>query len=183
MKNNLRYGRSIKSNLFELHRSLSYRNAYNIFIERTPSSHWSFFSYASLALHDGIFSHAMKVLDKHRDTVSFFYLYKCNSELIENELLLVDVKMEEIELISDKLNKIRNKTHFHIDKNAVFDPNKIWVEANITGDAFNNVMDNLWIVLNKLYVIEFKENFGQPIYDGKDIVSIIDAVEEKNIVV
>ncbi len=183
MKNNLRYGRSIKRNLFELHRSLSYRNAYNNFIKRKPRSKWSFFSYASLALYDGMFSHAIKVLDKHPGTVSFFYLYKCNSKLIENELVQVDVKIEEIELMSDKLNKIRNKTHFHIDKKSVFDPNKIWEEANITGNAFNNVMDNLWIVLNKLYVIEFDEIFGQPIYDGKDIISIIDAVEEKGIVV
>lgn len=180
---NQRYGRAIIRNLHELLRSLSYRNAYNGLCMIVPETNWSFFSYASLVLYDGIFSHTIKVLDKHRDAASFFYLYNCNSKAIEVELIKNGLNFTEINTLADKLYKVLDKTHFHIDKQAVFSPDTVWTDADITSNFLNRITDKLWLVLNSIYTSHFGREFGQPIYDAHDIKDIIEAVKSKWIAV
>ena len=175
------YGRSLVRNLYELHRSLSYRNAYNGLYAVVPATDWSFFSYASLAFFDGIFAHAIKVLDRHKDAASFFYLYNCNRKEVLAELAKSHLNLVDVQTLSSKLNKIRDKTHFHIDKKAVFSPNAVWLDADMTGNFFNNVMDKLWLVLNSLHASYFHREFGQPIYAAKDVKAIIEAVQSKGL--
>ncbi|HEY9165870.1 MAG TPA: hypothetical protein VIS48_06880 [Candidatus Kryptonia bacterium] len=182
-RTNHRYERALLRNLHELLRCLSYRNAYNSLCEAAPVTDWSFFSYASLALYNGMFDHAMKVLDKHKDSASFFYLYKCNPTLIQTELDKVGLRYEDAEALSTKLKAIRDKDQFHIDRKALFNPKAVWADANITGDSFNVVMDKLWTALNSLYESHHERKFGQPVYSGEDVKSIIDAVKSKGIIV
>ena len=81
------------------------------------------------------------------------------------------------------LKHVRDKTHFHIDRNGVFDPRKIWLEAGITDDSFNKVIDGLWKILNHLHELEYGQRFNQTIYDGNDIEAILNVVREKGIVI
>ncbi len=180
---NDRYGRAIIRNLHELLRCLSYRNAYNSFWTVVDASDWSFFAYASLALYDGMFAHAIKVLDKHKDAASFFYLYNCKPKEIQSEFTKAGLALTDVESLASKLDNVRDKTLFHIDKGAVFTPNKPWEDANITGNFFNHVMDKLWTVLNSIHTSYFQRPFGQPIYGGEDVSLIIEAVKSKGIAI
>lgn len=148
-----------------------------------PTTWWSFFSYAYLAMYDSMVVHAIKILDEHRDATSFWYLWRCNQKTIETLLAKHSLDFNEVNLLSKKLIMIRNKTHFHIDKTEIFHPDDVWTRAYITGDFFNKVLDNLWNTLRDLHLEQFKKDFIHHPYDGKYIESIIKAAEEKNITI
>ena len=128
-------------------------------------------------------AHAIKVLDKHKDASSFWYLYRCNQKEFNSLLIKFGLPFEDIENLTEKLFKIRNKTHFHIDKMGVFDPSEIWKEAAIKGSFFNSVMEGIWEVLKELHISAFRKPFIQPIYDGDDVRTIIEAVKKAGITV
>lgn len=180
---NQRYERALTRNLNELLRSLSYRNAYNTLYAVAPTDDLSFFSYASLALFDGMISHAIKVLDRHPDAAAFFYLFNCNPTTIARELAKNRLPKEDIDRLADKLIVIRNKTHFHIDKQGVLSPSKVWKQADISGSFFNRTLDRLWIVMNTLHVLQFERDFGQSLYTAGDIKPIVEAAQSKGIVI
>lgn len=77
-----------------------------------------------------------------------------------------------VESLASSLQSIRNKTHFHIDKVDVFDPNKVWREANITGAQFDHVLQMTFEALNCLYRTREGEDFLLPTYDGADARAI-----------
>lgn len=178
-----RYYRALTRNLHEVRFCLSHRNAVNAIVEVSPKTSWSFFSYAYLALKNDMFAHAIKVLDKHKDASSFWYLYKCNQKEFGSLLKRFDLQYEDIETLTEKLSKIRDKTHFHIDKMGVFDPSAIWKEADIKGSFFNSVMEIIWAVLKEAHISAFRKPFIQSIYDGDDVRAIIEAVKKAGIAV
>ena len=178
-----RYVRAVSRNLFELRYSLSERNAINKFVAVAPETSWSFFSCVYVALSNDMFSHAMKVLDTHKDAVSFWFLYRCKKEEVEEYLKDIDLSLTELEKMTADLKYVRDKTHFHIDRNDVFDPTKVWEKAGITGDFFNKVIEGLWEVLNHLHKLEHGQRFDQPIYEGDDVKDILDVVREKGITI
>lgn len=183
IQNNFRYNRAILRNLFELERAISYRNGVNELVRVAPTTWWSFFSYAYLAMYDAMFFHAIKILDEHRDAASFWYLWRCNQKIIENLLAKHSLDFNEVNLLSKKLIIIRDKTHFHIDKTEIFHPDYVWTRADIAGNFFNKVMDNLWNTLRDLHYEQFKKDFIQPLYNGNDIEAIIKAAKEKDITI
>jgi hypothetical protein len=176
-----RYARALTRNLYEVRSALSERNAVNAIVEVAPTTSWSFFSCAFSALYDDMLAHAMKVLDRHKDAASFRYLYRCNTSEIEELLKKIDLTIADIEKLSENLKDIRNGTHFHIDRNGVFDPSNIWKKANISGDFFNRVIEGIWDILNHLYISLHQKPFIQSIYEGKDIKEIIEAVKKAGI--
>lgn len=177
------YQEALIRTLRESVRCLSYRNAYNALWAIAPSTSWSFFSYSSLALYDGMISHAIKILDRHRDASSFFYLHTCDAKALEKALQDAHLTFAQVSTFSQKLKIIRDKTHFHIDKGAVLHPNEIWTQAGITGDQFNQVMDGLWHALNSIYLSLFEHEFLEPIYAGHDIKSIVEAAQARGITI
>ncbi len=66
---------------------MSHRNAVNAIVEVSPNTSWSFFSYAYLALYNDMLAHAIKVLDRHKDVSSFWYLYRCNQKEFDSLLV------------------------------------------------------------------------------------------------
>jgi len=182
-EHNFRYNRAIVRNLFELERTLSYRNGVNESIRVAPTTWWSFFSYAYLAMYDTMLSHAIKILDQHSDAASFWYLWRCNRKQIEKYLLKNNLSIDEVKLLSKKLIIIRNKTHFHIDKKEIFHPDNVWNQADITGEFFNKVMDKLWDTLKDMFHEQFGKDFLLPVYNGSDIEPIIRAAKENCITV
>lgn len=183
MTNNNRYKRAISRNLFELGRLFSYRTAINELIRVSPTTNWSFFSYAYLAMYEAVFFHAMKILDEHREAVSFWYIWRCNQGAAEKYLSKCNLTYDEIKNLSGKLKLVRNKTHFHNDRNEIFNPNDVWTKADIVFNFFNKVMDNISEVLRMLYSDQFGEQYHMSIYNGKDIENILQAVQEKGITI
>ncbi|MGA7878342.1 MAG: hypothetical protein WCA08_21970 [Desulfoferrobacter sp.] len=178
-----RYYRALKRNLHEVRFCLSYRNALNAIAAVSPETSWSFFSYAYLALKNDMVAHAIKVLDKHKDASSFWYLYRCNQRELDSLLKKFGLPYEDIENLTEKLIKIRDKTHFHIDKIKVFNPAAIWKEADIKGTFFNSVMEGIWEVLKEVHISSHSKPFVQPIYDGNDVGAIIEAAKKAGITV
>jgi hypothetical protein len=181
MKKSDRYDRALTRNLHEVHRCLSNRNAVNALVKSKQITSRTFFYYAYLALHDDMVAHAIKVSDKHKDTSSIFYLYRCNKKEFDVLLAKYELPYNDIETLASKLKEIRDKTHFHIDKVAVFNPLAIWKKESIKGSFFNSVMEKLWDVLKELHISAFNKPFIPSVYDGSDVGAIIKAVKEDKI--
>ncbi len=176
-----RYRRSLIRNLHELKFLISKRNAANALVAEIPTFGLSFFRYAYYALKNDLIAHGIKILDKHKDSVSFWYLYCCKKDEIDKYLANNNFSIDKIEELSKKLKTVRDKTHFHIDKDGVFDPDKIWESAGITGNEFNLVFDFLWELLNNLHISQFSEPFRDYLYRGEDIKEIVRTVRNANI--
>jgi len=176
-----RYRHALRRNLFELRYALSERNAINSLAACVPTSGWTFLTYVYISLSNDMFAHSMKVLDTHPDSVSFWFLYRCHKEQLDVELAQAGLDLAEIRRLTASLKHVRDKTHFHIDRNAVFDPTVVWQDANITGDAFNRTVGGLWTALGTLYRQEHGTAFGQPLYGAEDIPAIVSALREKGI--
>ncbi len=119
----------------------------------------------------------------HPDCTSFWYLVKCDERTVNLALKSHSLELSDIRDLSEKLKIVRDKTHFHIDKQKVFSPSGVWNEANITGDEFNHILERMWVALNLIHKNYFGFPFGQPIYDGSDIEDIIDLARAGGIVI
>ncbi len=177
------YYRATRRILFELEKALSYRNAINELSKVTPKTCCSLFSYANLAMYDAMFFHIIKILDENKRASSFWYLWRHEPKIIEKLLLKHGITLDEVKQLSCKLKLIRNKTHFHIDKNNVINPRDVWDRANITWDFFHKIIDNLWNVLNDLYREQFGLEFNGQIYTGHDIQEIITATKARGVII
>jgi len=177
------FKRALIRNLFEIERALSYINGYNEIDRVAPTTRWSFFSYSSLAMFDALIFHSMKILDEHPDAASFWFLHRNDTVDIETILNKNNLPIRNVRLLSKKLSRVRNKTHFHIDRNAVFNPDQIWKEADIRGNLLIEILNALWNTLREIHRIEIGKNFIQPIYDGNDIEKIIQLAKENGITV
>lgn len=176
-----RYRRSLIRNLHELKFLISKRNAVNTLVAENPTFGLSFFRYVYYSLKNDLIAHGIKILDKHKDTASFWYLYRLMKDEINKYLVNKNFSIDKIEKLSAKLKIVRDKTHFHIDKYGVFDPDEIWENAGITGNEFNLVFDFLWELMNNLHISQFSEPFRDYVYRGEDISKIISAVRNAGI--
>jgi hypothetical protein len=178
-----RFYEALWRNLNELRFAISMRNCLNELVRVAPETNWGFFSYCYLALFNDIFSHVIKVLDRHKDAASFWYLRNCETKLVDDLALKHGLNIMEIEELCDKLALVRDKTHFHIDKKRVMDSSQVWKDAGIKGDYINRLIDKIWDILNDLFRAKYRGDFGQPIHDGKDVESIIRKCKESGILV
>jgi hypothetical protein len=177
------YRRAITRNLYELRWAISEGIAAEKFHDEVPKSWWSFFTFCHIALNNDCLSHLIKVLDKNKDSVSFWHIYDYAKNEIDKIILERSIKFDEIQEISEKVKKIRDKTHFHIDKKVVFDPDGYWRYVKINGMLVKKVLNYLWEILNILYKKENGNEFGQRLYDGDDIKSIVEAVKKSRIII
>lgn len=139
-----------------------------------PYPESSFFDVAHKAIFNCAMGHLMKVLDTHKDCASFWYIYKEKKEIIEN-LHGAAERIESLEKLSkaERLKHIRDKTHFHIDKQAVMDSRQVWREANLTSKEIYDAVLNLIYILQPLYRDEFGEPFPMDYSAEKEIKYLV----------
>lgn len=82
------------------------------------------------------------------------------------------IDMSKLEKTRDSLKHIRDRTHFHIDKDAVKDSKTIWEEAKIKGRELAEAIDIAWKILGHLYILDTGSNFYIPKYSGSDATKI-----------
>jgi hypothetical protein len=74
---------------------------------------------------------------------------------------------------------VREKTHFHIDRDAVAKPSDVWQTAGISGDEFISALRGVASVVSHFKVELFG---GEPLevtkYDGSDVHRIVEAYEK-----
>ncbi len=172
---------SIERNLQEVIYAKSGVNAVNKIEAKHPKPYtFNFFYYASLALYNDSVSRIIKVLEKkdNNDTLSFWFLLKHNKDTVINFCNNNDIDINNFTIVSEKLKQLRDKLFFHIDKRGVKDKERIWKTAKIQGNEFNKSINDLLIILEHLYENKFKRKYNKFIYDGSDIVKIINACIE-----
>ncbi len=125
-----------------------------------PFPESSFFEIAHSALYNCALAHLMKILDKHKHSSTFWYIYKLKK--IEIDANLANKKrIEHLEDLStnDKLKHIRDKTHFHIDSNAVLATKDVWRKADITLNDIMTAFVMLIAILQPLHKEIYDEHF------------------------
>lgn len=168
-----RYDKALVRNINEIGRAILERKAL-LGIEAADSYHtFDFFKISYDAMFNDMISHAIKVFDLNNRSTSFWYLYRCNSGIVDTFIKRELYEIEFLKNLSVELKHIRDNTHFHIDEDAVFDPKKIWDEAGITGKELAKGIDTVWEILQHLHQNRFGKIFNLPEYDGSDVTQII----------
>jgi hypothetical protein len=86
-----------------------------------------FLQVAASALQSEVLIRLIRILDNNKGASSLWYLYRCEPARVARG---VDIK--KLKSFSERLKKIRDKVFVHIDQHAVFDPQAIYRDANIT---------------------------------------------------
>ena len=171
---------AIDRNFAEVSNALLKLTAYNALHAVDPSfTNMSFFQIAEQALFNDMVASAIRVLDEHRDAAGLPYVLKCNEAATRKALASSGVDVDAIWALSRKLEQIRDKSHFHIDRNAVKRPEHVWESADIDGGHFSEVLRSI----AKLLAAVKQEIFGGTLeqvtfYDGSDVSKIIEAYEQ-----
>ncbi|MGZ4159739.1 MAG: hypothetical protein ACXVNF_02915 [Neobacillus sp.] len=135
-----------------------------------------FLKLASDALKNDIMSRLIKVLDKTRNTGSFWYIYEQEMIDIDNLVIqeLIDFNAIKALCNQNRLYKIRNKIHCHLDKDYTFNQADAWQEANISTKEIKIALESLHRILRFL----FEKYEGKPFpvidYDGTDAAAVVD---------
>ncbi|RLG44328.1 MAG: hypothetical protein DRN81_04790 [Thermoproteota archaeon] len=124
------------------------------------------------ALFNDMIAHVIKVLEDRSDVASFWYIKRCKEREVSYFVQNNGINLSKLEVIKDALKHIRDKTHFHIDRDAVKNLSEIWKEAALTRKQLVSAIEDVYSILDYLYQLEFGEHFPLPEYDGSDATSI-----------
>lgn len=103
------------------------------------------------------------------EEAGFWYLHKEHEadcrRFCQEKGYSVDV---DIAPLVPKLRLIRDKTHFHLDRIGVRDPEAIWAQADITWDKLERALEAGYAILDFLHEKLRGSKFPLPDYDGSD---------------
>lgn len=137
------------------------------------------------ALFNDMVAHLIKVLDDHPDSATFWMIYEREADKLQSLDSQMRDRMLFLRGIADRIKPIRNKTHFHIDKRAMFDPKAIWREAAITRDEYDQALQDLWLLLTALHQSVLGREFierGPDSYRGDEIPGFLDWARSKKLI-
>lgn len=175
-----RYERSIDRNLAELQRAILNRTTL-LGLEDAGGLSGLFLQLTYYALFNDYISHCIKVFDRGRQATSFWFIYRTNEKPIVASARRNGVDLVALEKVSAKLKHIRDKTHFHIDSEAVIDPTVIWLEAGLSGKELSEAVDAAWNILKELAVSLHLPEVTLPHYDRQVAQRIAVAIGEGRI--
>lgn len=167
---------AIYRNLNEVAEALFYLNALVGMSEATTKNEILFLRLASDALKNDIISHLMRVLDRTNKTASFWYIYKNEKDTV-NEIVgdeAADLSLLEELSSQDRLYKLRNKSHVHLDKNYTYNQSDAWEEANITSREIKVALESLFKILRTLFKNYSGIESPDIDYNGADAAAVID---------
>lgn len=119
------------------------------------------------AIYDQLFSHVIKVLDR-REHAGFWFLVRSYPKLCDTLCERASLSLTDVTTIEKKLQHIRDKTHFHLDKRGVLSPATIWKEADLTYGELEKAMDTSFRLLSLLFEELMGKAYCLPEYDGSD---------------
>ena len=132
-----RYQRAIRRCLAEAQNAILKRTAL-VGLHKAESSHGlDFFRICDHALYNDYISHAIRLFERSDQAASFWYVLKSNEAAARAAAVSRSVSIPEIDALTERLKGIRDKTHFHINREAVVKPSEVWSEAAITGDELS----------------------------------------------
>jgi hypothetical protein len=177
-----RFYSALFRNLNEIRSAILERRAL-IGITSAKSKHrLDFFTLSHDALFNDMVAHAIKVLDKNKDSATFWDLYNCDPETIDYFIKDKSYDLKSLEDMADKLKHVRDMVLFHIDKKGVLDPKKIWKEANIKESEFAKALEHVFDILQYLRKTHLGKELAMPDYDGADATKIIATAMREGII-
>lgn len=138
-----RYVKAVARVLAELQRAIMNRTAM-VAIEKEYATGSGIFRIAYLALFNDYIAHSMKVFEQSTRVASLWYLYRADQPLLDTFAAGATIDLDNLRGLSSKLKHIRDKTHFHIDADAVVATKEVWRQAGITGRELSNAIDQAW---------------------------------------
>ena len=121
-------------------------------------------------------SHLMRVLDKTKNTASFWYIYKREKKAINAIIEKHQLDFPLLENLAEKnrLYLLRNKSHFHIDKGYAYSQEDLWKKADVSSREIQYALESLLIILGALFKKITEIEFPQVDYDGADAAAVVD---------
>ena len=175
-----RYEKAIKRNLDELHHAILERKAL-VGLRNVESFHaWDFFRITGYALFNDIVSHTIKVFEDSSRSTSFWYLEKSDKAAMNRAARATGVQIKDIKDLCAGLEHIRNKTHFHIDKDAILNPQKVWKDADVKDDDLETLLESAARILIHLLKEKTGIEYDVPKYGGTDVEEIIKSYVKNN---
>jgi hypothetical protein len=129
-----------------------------------------FFRVSLNSLKDARLIRLIRVLEDDCQTASFWYLLKSDSRRVQRAAKKAKADLKHLADVSTRLRGIRDKTFVHIDKTAVFNPDRLYRTAGLTHDDLEKAIVDLWSTLRALYEDVFKKELAADDYSGTDIV-------------
>lgn len=171
-----RYEAALERNLAELQRAIINRRAMVAMESVGVSNDWLKVIY--YALFNDYIAHCIKVFERSAGSASFWYVYESNQKPINVFASKHDIDLEIFERLTTKLKHVRDKTHFHIDREGVLDPKAVWREADLNGEELATSIDHMWALLNAARQALGRLPMEVPPYDDEFIRNLTMAVEE-----
>ena len=170
---------AIERNIAELNNAILKLTARDELVkQKLTYARMSFFVVAEHALYNDMLAHAIRVLDEHRDAMSFWYVLRSNEAAVKKSANIAGLDLDKLKILSGKLRLVREKTQFHIDRKAVRNPKSVWQEADITGIVFAEALRAMAATLGHTRQQLFGGELAQVTeYDGSDVSKIVKAYE------
>jgi len=178
--NHPRLENALKRSLMELNNCVLKRRALNQLLSLKSVHGLDFFRVCEAALQNDMYAGAHRALDKHRDSASFWYILNIAQKLVSDAAEKAGIQITEVERLSDKLRSIRDKVHFHVDKAVLDNPNKPWVDADMTGNEFIWLTESTHEILRRVLFSLTGEDYPIPEYHGEDIELIMRAYKKEH---
>lgn len=173
-----RYEQALKRNLAETSNAILKRRAL-IGLHSAASAHGlDFFRVAAHALYNDILAHTMRVFDRGAQSAAFWYILHVEKTAAKVAIATHGVDISHVESISDRFKIIRDKTHFHIDRDALANPPAVWDDAGISGNELGYALESAFAVMSTLYYGRTGLRITVPNYDGSDVARIITAYKK-----
>src|SRR5262245_21537267 len=141
-----RYEQAIERNLAELQRAILNRITL-VGLEAAAPLTRDFLKLTYYAFFNDYVAHSIKVFDRNKQSTSFWYIHRTNAKPVSAAARKHAVSLSALSDVSDKLKKIRDRTHFHIDSQGVLDPQAIWRDADLRGKELAQAVDGAWLIL------------------------------------
>jgi hypothetical protein len=153
----------------------SWLQRYQIAIDRLETQHavgTDFFRVAFIALQDARLVRLIRLLEESRRTASFWYLHRVKQSLVESAVERVGLNLNKLKEISAKLRSIRNGAFIHIDKQEVFDSQRLCRDAGVQAQDIRSVSMNLLEAMKEIYRVTFGKGYEYDEYDGSDVSAL-----------
>jgi hypothetical protein len=171
-----RYDAAIRRNLAELQRALLNRRAM-VAMEAVGGITDDILKVIYYALFNDYISHCIKVFERSSGAASFWYVYDTNQKPINQYARKHHIDIGAFEPLVEKLKHVRDKTHFHIDRDAVLNSNVVWREAGLNGQELAAAVDNAWELLNALQEHLGRDPLDLPPFDDDVMIRVTKLIE------
>jgi hypothetical protein len=170
--NKQRYKKALYRNLNEAGMAILERRAM-VGLEKARTHHtMDFIRITYNAMFNDMIAHAMKLFEDSDRVASFWYVNRCRENEVKDFAEKNKIDTKKLYKMKEALKHVRDKTHFHIDRDAVKDPAVIWDKAGIKGRDLAQAIDIVFQILDHLYILETGDSFPLPKYSGADATKI-----------